>query len=938
LGGAIGSAAAGALAKSGARITGSMLASTFLLAGSQALGLLTAPGPRRGTAADLNYPPGEATDVIPYVCGTVEIVPHFVTYFGYRNKKVKNDVGQLEIITNAALEGLAGYIAGGGTLVSTPPTAIYLAMLGGFLGAITSGLGQLRTWSYRHYCGFFYEICHGRIDGISSVKVDERLSFAGTDSNAGNTILIDDPQAWGGDHVDGGTYWLCDIIPGDFWPLQQPNPHLVEMLGANVPSYSGKACFAIHAPTDSFTESGYFAANPGAAPALRPLNLRVHRYPNNLGVPEFKKVNTSGNNSDANLAECSYEWLTSPSFGAKKLPSSKFDLDSFRLGAETHFNDGLGASLQFNTPTDVESALDTFTSIGDAIIWGGFRSPGAIRYKVIKRDYSIPSLKVYRRGPDGSDPSLYNVIRIDGVSHGAWPRTANNFTFRYKDRLNNFIETARPTMDLANYMMQGRVRSLDQSLEGVSNGDSAAFIGTREMRAASYPNDPITLVVNRDGFDEEPGNVIKLVDNVDNYNKILRVTEVQMGTEDNSEVVLNCAEDQYGVGSSAYNPYVAPGFNDPVGTAVAVALSKVIEAPYFLTRDDDAKLLVFAAKPNGAQMDFDTYVSTDGGLTYVQEGSRTDFAITGTISEVIERLTAPVLTSLTFTPASAFEATRLESATPEEIASGQNILYFEDTGEFMAVEDNEDNGDGTYTLENIWRAVHPFDSVPAPHAAGSRVWFITYGKVVSGSEYVDPTTTRTKILPRTVSNVLALADASATVVVTDSRSLKPNPVRNVTINGDYLLESVPSGDVTIAWAETNRTTEGAIVKQDAAGVDGEDSTTWELKIFGETGALIHTESELASPTFTYTNATEIADAGAIQDQLNFAITTTRDSTIRSLQTYFRRVLRTTAETTCIVTINGENVTINGDLVVAGCRYTINGLNVTINGDDVWSTG
>jgi hypothetical protein len=432
--------------------------------------------------------------------------------------------------------------------------------------------------------------------------------------------------------------------------------------------------------------------------------------------------------------------------------------------------------------------------------------------------------------------------------------------------------------------------------------------------------------------------VIKLIDNVDNYNKILRVTEVQMGTEDNSEVVLNCVEDQYGVGASAYNPYVAPGFTDPVGTAVATALSKVIEAPYFLTRDDDAKLLAFAAKPNGAQMDFDTYVSTDGGLSYVQEGSRTDFAITGTISEAIERLTDPVLTALTFTPASAFEATRLESATPAEIASGQNILYFEDTGEFMAVEDITDNGDGTYTLGNIWRAVHPYDSVPAPHAANSRAWFITYGKVVSGSEYADPTTTRTKILPRTVSNVLDLADASATVVVTDSRSLKPNPVRNVTINGDYLLESVPSGDVTIAWAETNRTTEGAIVKQDTTGVDSEDATTWELKIFGETGSLIHTESELASPTFTYTNATEIADAGAIQDQLNFAITTIRDSTIRSLQTYFRRVLRTTAETTCIVTINGENVTINGDLVVAGCRYTINGLNVTINGDDVWSTG
>ena len=523
-GGAIGTAAGGALG-GGLGITGSMLASTFLLAGSQALGILTAPGVRRGTAAELAFPPGEASDVVPWMCGTVEIVPHFVTYFGYQNKKVPNDVAREDIFLNAGVNGLAGYIAGGGSFgfAPDPPTAYVGLSVGAVTGAVVAGLGQLRTASYRHYCGFFYEVCHGRIDGISAIKADQRLSFAGTDSNAGNTILVDDPQAWGGDHVDGGTYWLVDIIPGDFWPTQLPNAHLVEMLGSSVPSYSGKACIVIHAPTASFPESGYFAANPGAAPALRPIILRTHRYPNALGVPEFKKVNVSGVLADANIAECVFEWYNSTVFGAKRIPSSKFDLDSFRLGAETHFNDNLGASLQFNTQTDVESALDTFTSIGDSIVFGTFRGPGSIRYKVIKRDYSIPSLKVYRRGPDGSDPNLYNVIRVDGVTHGAWARTANNYTFTHDDRDNNFISTSRNTMDLANYMMQGRVRSVSQNLEGVSNGAQAAFIGTREMRAGSYPNDPITLVTNRDGYDEEPGSVIKFIDNVDNYVKILRV-------------------------------------------------------------------------------------------------------------------------------------------------------------------------------------------------------------------------------------------------------------------------------------------------------------------------------------------------------------------------------------------------------------------------------
>lgn len=862
--GAIGTAAAGAVASSSARITGSMLASTFLLAGSQALGILTAPGPRRGTAAELAFNPGEASDVIPYVCGEVEMFPHLVRYFGYQNKKVKNDVGQTEIITSAAIQGMAGYIAGGGTIVSSPPSAIYLSMLGGFLGAITAGLGQLRTWSYRHYCGFFYEICHGPIDGISVVKIDERLSFSDTNDNAGNSILIDDPQAWGGDHFDGGTYFLCDIVPGHFWPLQQPNPHLVQMLGSSVPSYSGKACFVVYAP-EGFDESGYFAANPGAAPALRPLKLRVHKYPDNLGVSEFKKVNIDGQHADANPAECSYEWLTSPAFGAKKLPTSKIDLDSFRLGAETHFDDNVGCSLQFNTQVDVETALDTFSAIGDAIIWGGFRSPGQIRYKVIKRDYSIPALKVYRRGADGSDPNEYNVLRISGTSHGAWARTANNYTFRYKDRDNNFIDTAWESQDLANYMHQNRFRSIDQSMEGVSNGSQAAFIGTREMRAASYPNDPITFAVNRDGFDDEPGDVVKLIDNVDNYIKIVRIAEIRGGTEDTSEIEIVGAEDQYGIGASAYNPFVPPGFDDPVSTPAAAAHSKVIEAPYFLTQDGDARLLVFAGKPNGAQLNFDTYVSTDGGTTYIQEGSNTDFAITGTITESIARLTAAVLTSLTFTPTNSFDATRLQSATELQINGGQNIIYFEDTGEFMAVETIANNGDGTYTLTNVWRAVHPFDSVPAPHSALARVWFFTYGRTLTNSEYADPTTTRTKITPRTVSNVLDLADATATIVVTDSRSLKPNPVRGVLISGSYSLVQIGASDnVVVAWGESNRLTEVLVITQTESGVTPEASTTYTVRWYATEGAaqLLRTESGIAastgSQTVTMTTAEEVA--------------------------------------------------------------------------------
>jgi hypothetical protein len=552
-GGALGRSSGSALNRG--PTNSSVLASTLLLAGSQALNILLEPtGVKRATFNDFSVSPGEASDTVSYIAGTVETVPHLISYFDFHSKKVKNDVSIAQMLISAGLDGLAGYVAGGGTfgLSPDPPTAYIGLAEGTILGAIVAGLGQLRTASYRYYCGFLYGICHGVIDAITAVKVDERIVSFG--APAGNQFLIDDPSAWGGDHVDGGVYALCKAISGHFWPTQNIDPYIAAQLGANTASWSGKALFLIYGFT-GYPESGYFAATPQGAPAVRPLKLRVRRLPNNLGVAAYHDIN-----GDANLAECCYEWLTSPTFGVKKLPLSKIDLASFQLGAQTHFNRGLGISIEMNSDTDVETALDKFTALGDSIIYYSFNS-GMIRYKVIERDYSIPSLPVFRRGSDGSSPELYNVVKVDGFTPGTWASTANDFSFDYVDRNNNYLKATRYVQDIANKMLTGRTRSLSQSLDGVSNGASAALVGTRELRAGSYPRPPFNLTVNRDGYALEPGDVIKYIDNVDNFIKILRVGEVQaLATDSTAEIQLNCTEDQYGVGAAAFAAYVPPGF------------------------------------------------------------------------------------------------------------------------------------------------------------------------------------------------------------------------------------------------------------------------------------------------------------------------------------------------------------------------------------------
>lgn len=534
----------------------SVLASTLLLAGSQALGIFLAPGPRKGSFSDLRVNPGAANDTVPYIAGTPEITPHLITYFDFARKKVSNDTDNAAMMLNAGVQGLAGYLAGGGHFggaVPDPPSAYIGLAEGTAFGLITGGMGQLRTASYRYYCGFLYGVSHGIVDACTGVMVDDRLVSNG--GNAGDLFLIDDPQAWGGDHVDGGVYALAKLIPGRFWPQQAVDPYLQAQLGADTSSWSGKALFLVYGWT-GFPESGHFAAIPQGAPVVRPLRLRIRRLPNNLGVPEFANVN----DGDANLAECIYEWLTSPVFGVKKLTNAQIDLVSFQLAAEKLFNKNLGVTIEMNSATNVETALDTFCELGGMILYGSFNT-GTIKLKVIERDYSIGSLPVFRRGPDGSNPNLYNVIRVERNTPAAWSNTANYWEFDYKDRDNRYQPTTRYVQDLANMLLTGRQRSLQQSIDGVSNGDTATFVGTREMRDGSYPYDHITLITNRDGYLREPGDAIKFIDNVDNYVKILRVGEVQkIAMDDESEIALICAEDPFGVGASAFNPFVPPGF------------------------------------------------------------------------------------------------------------------------------------------------------------------------------------------------------------------------------------------------------------------------------------------------------------------------------------------------------------------------------------------
>lgn len=529
---------AGKTTKPAARVsTVSTTASVALMAGAQALSILTAPGAQRQAFDPSFVNAAGETILYSYIAGENRIVPPLTWYGDFATKKVKNDVAIADILLNAGLDGVAGYIAGGGTFgfAPDPPTAIIGLAEGAVAGALVAGLGALRTASYRYYAGFAYSISHGIIDFVTKVFYDERQVNAAV-GLPGGTLLLDDPQAWGGDHVDGGVYAVCDVIGGDRWPAQQPNAYLKSMLGGSVPAFSGKAMFVVRGPS-GFEESGYFAAGFQGNPLPRPISLVVQRFPNFLGVPEFSVIR----GKDANVMEVIFDWMTGRTRGfgyGGKTPLEKFDYDEFRAAAEVIFNEGLGFSGALNENVTVLQYLEDLLQFAGCVL---YEHPvtGLITPKLIRRDYVVADLPVFDET---------NIESVEGYSPGTYRDAPNEIRLTFIDRDFNYKERPQIAQNDAAMRLLGETNSRSVTFRGIGCKETAGILAAREL-AGFFPHMPVKLTVNSDGEAINFGDVINW-----NYEKygigqmVLRVIGKTPSDTQANKIVLTCSMDVYGRG------------------------------------------------------------------------------------------------------------------------------------------------------------------------------------------------------------------------------------------------------------------------------------------------------------------------------------------------------------------------------------------------------
>ena len=91
------------------------------------------------------------------------------------------------------------------------------------------------TTGYKYYLGMHMVLCHGPIDFLYNIIVDDDEAWKGF--NSGGRISISKAGLFGGESSEGGIVGEVDIAMGESTQLQ--NDYLKSKLGDNVPAYRG---------------------------------------------------------------------------------------------------------------------------------------------------------------------------------------------------------------------------------------------------------------------------------------------------------------------------------------------------------------------------------------------------------------------------------------------------------------------------------------------------------------------------------------------------------------------------------------------------------------------------------------------------------------------------------------------------------------------------
>lgn len=197
-------------------------------------------------------------------------------------------------------------------------------------------------------------------------------------------------------------------------------------------------------------------------------------------------------------------------------------------------------------------------------------------------------------------------------------------------------------------------------------------------------------------------------------------------------------------------------------------------------------------------------------------------------------------------------------------------------------------------LPNLTIARGCADTIPAAHAAGARVWFLSPNIPVDAREYTGGDTIGVKGLPFTLGGgTVPIPNAPPMTLTFNWRFARPYAPGNVKCDGvawcdgPHVLE-LGATELTFTWAHRDRVLQSSmLVDHTSASIGPEPGTTYIITVLDDAETPVRTVVGITGTTWEYTKAMMVSD---LPNEVGFVELFSRRDGLDSWQKYRAAVM------------------------------------------------
>ncbi|TFZ46133.1 hypothetical protein E5C33_07630 [Stenotrophomonas maltophilia] len=695
------------------------------------------------------------------------------------------------------------------------------------------GSGKKQTVGYRYYMGIYFGECLGPVDALREIRVGDRKVWDGSAQTvwtkifgmnlprtvpatgpitASRSITILAPEVFGGDKGEGGIVGTLEVRMGE--PTQMPSTYLQSLVPGPWPAARGLFTTVFNGQVS--------AMNPYIKNWTKKVSRWKQGWKNGVWQGDLVQIDEG-----MNPAHIIYQVRTE----GMGHPIDVINDESFRKAAQTLKNEGFGLCLKWTRSVPAGEFMDM---VCDHI--GGMRIEdpvtGLTELVLVRPDYDPATLAEIGPG---------QIIELIEWQQPLLENSVNEITVVYRDIATN-KDAAVTYQNLASVQAQGRVVSSRKNYPGLWNATLAARVAAREVAAVSSLPCRVKIRVRRDAGPFKRGQVRALSWPRRGVVRMpVRILDVDEGTQTETSVVLTFGQDVAGMAAASYIQPSDSAWVEPDTKPKPVTVQRLQEASY---RD----LATTLGAPDLAALSPDVGYLTSIGVR------PTSVAFGYTLQTRLGNAAFAEAGTADFAPSGLLTTAMTATTTAIALAAGVSLDMIEVGTEALIDDELVRVASIDPVAATLTVARGCVDTVPVPHAVGTRVWFTDEYVGFDGREYLANESPQAKLITRTSQGELN-PDLATTIGLTlERRQIRPYPPGRLRVQGEsYPPEVWTFGtELTVQWAHRDRLLQAdQLVDTTQGNIGPEPGTTYTVRWY-LAGSLVRTEAGITGTTDTYT--------------------------------------------------------------------------------------